>query len=346
MPWDSEAVRALRDWPWLPWVAIALGLALYGVARAFRRRPAQTPLDAAVSSPARALLFWIPVLLGLRLSAQRWLEAEWARSVDKATAIVFVLAMTVAMVRGVHAGYGVVKRGFPEMDPAARNRALVLRKLGVSGVIVVGLLATLGVLGMNPGPLLAGGAIGGVVLGLALQESLSAVFSGILMTWDASLRIGDFVRLETGQEGNIESIGWRNTQLRLLDQTLLVVPNGKMAGMVVTNMSRPSPESEVALDFRVAYGSDLSRVESTALDVARLVALEFGGNENARPPSVRWRGLGESAVDLRIVIPIASQADFYAARSSMVRRLHDKFQEEGITFPFPQRVVHMAKSGD
>jgi small-conductance mechanosensitive channel len=340
MPLDSEAVRALREWPWLPAFALGLGLLLYAAAKWLTRRSPKSVWGAAMASPVRAVAFWAPTLGGLRLALDRYLVDEFARPADLVVSLGFVVAMTLAAVRGVHSGYGVLRAGFPMMDPSSRNRALVVRKLAVAGVIVAGSLAGLGVLGVNPGPLLAGGAVGGIILGLALQESLSSVFSGLFLSWDGSVRIGDAVRLPAGQEGTVENVGWRNTQIRLPDQTLLIVPNGVFATSIVTNLSRPTPETSVVVEASVAYGTDLGLAEQTVLDAVAAVRQEFGG-ESEGLPVFRWRALGQDGVEFRVFVPVGRQSDTYAARSRLIRELHDRFAEAGITVPFPQRVVHL-----
>lgn len=337
MPEANEAASRIADWPGLPWAALALGALLYAVVRwALRRAPESVPA-ALLGSPVRALVFWAPVLLGLRLSVERHLSGGWPAWADRAAVLAFVAAMTLAAVRGVHRGYQVAKKGFPDMDPAERNRALVLRKLGVAGVILVGSLAALGALGVDPAPLLAGGAVGGIVLGLALQESLSSVFAGLFLTWDGSVRIGDVVRLPAGQEGTVENVGWRNTQVRLPDQTLLIVPNGVFASSVMTNLSRPSPETSVVLDAAVAYGTDLAAAEQLVLAEARTVQQKYGPGKAGAPPVLRWRELGENGVAFRVFVPIERNADVYPARSDLVKALHDAFQSAKVRIPAPQR---------
>lgn len=345
---DDDATLIVQQ-PWFFPGLLGLGVLLWLCSVALRRASVarNSPLLVGLLKPIGAIALWMPALVAFNVVmddlALEGLLDGWLR---KAAQVLVIALVTYSAVVGIRRGFQVVRSEYGNMEPEERNRAVIVRKLLTAAAIIAGFLISLGVFGVDAGPLLAGGAIGGVVLGLALQESLSAVFSGILMTWDASLRIGDFVRLESGQEGYIESIGWRNTQLRMLDQTLLVVPNGSMAGMIVTNLSRPSPETAVGLDCGVAYGSDLALVEATALDVARKVSAEFGGEQELKEPSVRWRAFGDSSVDFRVLVPIASQSEIYPARSTLVRMLHDAFAEKGITIPFPQRVVHMASPED
>lgn len=345
----QDAINKLLHRPWFLVGLLGVGLVFWLASRVFRSAKwvRRSALLVGVGTFLGTALPWAPALVVAHL----WLEqaglGQPLTTVAAAVARALYVGICVeAAVRGVRHGFELVSAKFPEMQPGDRNRVVIVRKLATVVVVFVGLLVGLAVVGVDAGPLLAGSAIGGVVLGLALQESLSSVFSGMLMTWDASLRIGDFVRLEDGKEGSIESIGWRNTQLRLLDQTLLIVPNGKMATTIVTNLSRPSPETTVVLDCGVAYGSNLELVEETALEVANQVAVQFGGGEVSKQPALRWRDFGDNSLDFRILVPIASHSDIHQARSELVRKLYGAFEQKGITVPLPQRVVHMAAPTD
>jgi small-conductance mechanosensitive channel len=336
-------LHALPDQSWfLPGAVLtAIGLYLLCGLVFNHRRWRDSIAVQSLSSVVRGLVFWGPVLFALHADSYRSQRFSKDPSlwVTEAALLAFTGALTVSAVRGIARGFRVYRRRFPDLDPGHRNRVVVLRKLSVGVVLTLGAMAALGVLGVDPGPLLAGGAVGGVVLGLALQESLSAVFAGLFLTWDASVRIGDTIRLPAGQEGVVESVGWRNTQIRLPDQTLLVVPNGTLATSIVANLSRPSPETSIVLDAAVAYGSDLARVEETVLREAKAVQRLYSGEDPGAEPVLRWRELGENGVTFRAFVPVARQTDVYCARSDFVRALHDAFRVEGISVPPPQREV-------
>lgn len=339
----AEWIRSASTWPGFVPAALLTAIGLYfacGLAFSDRRWRESVPVQT-LSSVVRGLVFWAPVLWALHVASFQGQRlgpdsGEWGA---RAALLAFVVAMTVAAVRGIARGFRVYRKRFPDMEPGERNRAVVLRKLAAGVAVALGLLAAMAVLGVDPGPLLAGGALGGLVLGLALQESLSSVFAGLFLTWDASVRIGDTIRLPMGQEGVVEGVGWRNAQIRLPDQTLLVVPNGTLATSIVANLSRPGPETSVVLDAAVAYGSDLAVVEETVLREARAVQQKYSGPTQEPAPVLRWRELGENGVTFRVFLPVARHTDVYCARSDVVRALHDAFERDGIVVPLPQREV-------
>ncbi|MCC6347545.1 MAG: mechanosensitive ion channel, partial [Nitrospirales bacterium] len=105
--------------------------------------------------------------------------------------------------------------------------------------LLLGLLIILSFLGISIAPLITALGIGGLAVALALKDTLSNLFAGLHILMERSLRIGDFVRLDAGQEGYIEDITWRTTRIRTLANNMVVIPNDKLAQSVVTNYCLP-----------------------------------------------------------------------------------------------------------
>lgn len=119
-------------------------------------------------------------------------------------------------------------------------------------VWIIGLLVLLSHLGIQVTPILTALGVGGLAMALALQDTLSNFFAGLHLLIDRAIHVGDFVRLETGQEGYIVDIGWRTTRIRTLANDLIIVPNNKLTQTVLTNYARKPPvpdESRQAVMF-------------------------------------------------------------------------------------------------
>jgi Small-conductance mechanosensitive channel len=263
----------------------------------------------------------------------------------------------VASVRGISVYFRLKETAETDADPLKRSHLIVVRKVAVGAIVGLGALFALQASGIDPGPLLAGGAIGGVIIGLALQESLSNVFSGLLFALDPSVRVGDHVRLENGREGFVRQIGWRSTLIRQLDDTVVVVPNAMISRQQVLNMSRPAPPLTVWVECSVAYEDDLELAERVAVEAARSVqrALSAGGSEvppdesaeGGAEPFVRWQGFGENGVTFRLFIQADTPVGQYRAKSDLVKALHRALRAAGVTIPHPIRDVRvtMSKAG-
>src|SRR5579884_204827 len=92
---------------------------------------------------------------------------------------------------------------------------------------ITGALVLLGGLGISVTPVLTALGVGGLAVALALQDTLSNFFAGIHLLIEQPIRVGDFIRLETGQEGYVEDIGWRTTRVRMLSNDMVILPNSK-----------------------------------------------------------------------------------------------------------------------
>ena len=116
---------------------------------------------------------------------------------------------------------------------------MVLENLGIS---LTAIWTTLGV--------------GSVAVALALQETLSNLFAGLYLLADRPVSPGDYIKLDSGQEGYVMHIGWRSTTMRTQSNNIVFVPNSTMAKAVITNYSLPELMVSVTIPVRVAYGSD------------------------------------------------------------------------------------------
>jgi small-conductance mechanosensitive channel len=181
--------------------------------------------------------------------------------------------------------------------------------------------------------------VGGLAVALALQDTLANVFAGIHIILAKDISPGEFVRLDSGQEGFVENIGWRNTTIRTLPNDLVVVPNSKLSAAVVTNLSRPSPSHPLLVPCSVAYGSDLERVEAVALRVAGEVLAATEGGVPSEPPVVRFAEFADSGVNFNVILRVKDFPARFLVRHAFIKALHAAFLAENITIPYPTRTV-------
>lgn len=210
-----------------------------------------------------------------------------------------------------------------------------------SAILVLGALIILDSLGVRIGSLLAALGIGSLAVALGLQDTLSNLFAGVYVTLSRNIRVGDYIKLESGQEGYVTDIGWRATKIRMLPNNLVIVPNGKLGQSIITNYYLPDKELAVLVQVGVDYASDLERVEQVTLEVAREVMRTVPGGILTFEPLVRYHTFGESAVNFTVVMRAQEFVDQYLIIHEFVKRLHTRYQQEGITIPFPIRTVHL-----
>jgi small-conductance mechanosensitive channel len=209
-------------------------------------------------------------------------------------------------------------------------------------ILLLGSLLLLDNLGVSIAPLITALGVGGLAIALALQDTLSNLFAGVHILASKKVQVGDFIRLDSGEEGQIVDINWRNTTVQQVQNNQAIIPNAKLAESILINYFRPEPEMSVVVPVGVAYGSDLDQVERVAKEVGGEVMREVTGGVETHEPVVRFASFGESSIGVNVILRTREFAQQYVIVSEFVRRLHDRFGREGIEIPFPVRTVVLA----
>ena len=184
--------------------------------------------------------------------------------------------------------------------------------------------------------------VGSVAVALALQDTLSNFFAGVYLRLDSPVRLGDYVRLEGGEEGYVIQLGWRSTRIRTLPNNVVVVPNAKLASAIVTNFSLPDPQMSLLIPIGVSYGADPERVERILVEEATRAAGKIEGLLGDPAPFVRFiPGFGDSSLNFTLICRVSSFVDQYLVQHELRKRIFARFRQERIEIPFPQRDVHL-----
>ncbi len=214
-------------------------------------------------------------------------------------------------------------------------------------IFVIGILIILSFLGISIAPLLTALGVGGLAVALALQDTLANLFAGIHILVEKSIRVGDFIKLETGQEGFVDDITWRTSRIRMLPNNMVVIPNSKLAQSVVTNYYLPEKRMAILIPIGVSYSSEPERVEAILLDEAKKGVGEIDGLLGDPEPSVRFiPGFGDSSLDFTLVCQVREFTDQPLVQHELRKRIFKRFKEEGIEIPFPHRTVYLREEKD
>lgn len=296
----------------------------------------QQPLTASALGILRTRLPWWSLLVGAWLSAGYWpLTAEGQLLVARAAFVVGALSVTLALAalasQSVDA-YGSLISPVLPVSSLTRNVAWAL-------IAILGLLVILNGLGLSITPMLTALGVGGLAVALALQEPLANFFAGLFITLAGQIRVGDYVKLDSGQEGYVIDFSWRSTRLRMLANNLVVVPNAKLAQAIVVNHHLPSQDLAVLVEVGVDYASDLAHVERVVVDVGRDVMRGVPGGVSGFEPFIRYHTFGDSSVNFTVILRGKEFVDQYLIKHEFVKRLHSRFHHEGIVIPFPIRTI-------
>jgi small conductance mechanosensitive channel len=286
-------------------------------------------------------IFESEVVLGL---LQQWLDSgkEWLINHGPQLAfklIVFVLILVVFALLA-----NAMKRIAGRALASSRlHTSKLLRDLFVSlagkAIFLVGILIALAQIGVQIGPLLAGLGIVGFIVGFALQETLSNFAAGVMILIYRPFDVGDAIEAG-GVSGKVKQMSLVSTTITTFDNQRVIVPNKKIWGDVIRNMNAENIR-RIDLLFGIGYDDDIElaeRVLHEIVDSYELVLKE--------PPTViQLHTLGESSVDF-IVRPWVKTSDYWEAYWFITRAVKKRFDEEGISIPFPQQDMHVYHHGD
>jgi len=248
--------------------------------------------------------------------------------------IALAVTLTAAVVYGLLRVFNAASEKYRRRLLATRDQRAIyvgmVKKIVNITVLAVGTIIILGQLGYEITPLLASLGVAGIAVGLALQDTLGNLFAGFYLMLDQPIRPGDYIQLDSGEEGFVQDIGWRNTRIRPWDNNLTIIPNAKLAESVVTNWHLPVPEMSVYVHCGVGYNSDLEQVERVAIEVAQQVMARVEGSSQAWMPLVRFREFGDSNINFWVALRVTDPTIKYQLQHEYIKALFRRFNEEGI----------------
>jgi small-conductance mechanosensitive channel len=312
-------------------VAYALGFVINAVV--FRRlallasRTQAAWDDVVVEELKRRIPFW-SLLLGLWLSLGYWpIPPSWVWLGSKGIRVLAIGSVTLAAA-------AIATRLVNVVGPRATPKTPVpglIRNIVRMVIFAVGLLIILNSLDVNVTPALAALGVGGLAVALAVQEPLSNLFAGVFITLAHQVRIGDYVRIESGAEGHIVDFNWHSTRIEAPSGNLIIVPNAKVSQAVITNFSLPSPDLAMTIEVTVGHESDMAKVERVTLDVAGEVMKEVPGGVPDFEPSVRFAEFTQLGIRFGVNLRAREQSDQLLVRHEFLKRLQARYAGEGIT---------------
>jgi small-conductance mechanosensitive channel len=206
-------------------------------------------------------------------------------------------------------------------------------------VYLIGLLLILDSLEISIAPMLTALGVGGLAVSLALKDTLSDVFAGLHILLSKKVQTGDFIMLDSGEMGYVQNITWRNTKMLERANNIIHIPNAKLSAAIIKNYDSGDPSFSVKIPVGVGYGSDLDQVEKVVADIINDIQNSMEETNKNYEPMLRFRGFGESSIDFMVYFHGNKYGDQNPIIHAFVKKLHKRFNEEGIEIPFPMRTV-------
>lgn len=321
-------------------VAFALGYVVREVflriLRAWHARTASRPrviLSEAVRVPTLIWLLIFAVHLAIQFSD---LPPKFTSWTPQFLLVLFILSLTLMCVRIA----GDLVRFYGDQIPGALPVSTLTQTLAQLGVVILGFLIILNQLHVSIAPILTALGVGGLAVALALQDTLSNLFAGFYVAVAGQVRLGDYIKLDTGEEGYVTDISWRTTTIRTLGSNMIIVPNSKLAKAVVTNYHLPEKRISSQVQVNVSYDSDADKVERVLLELVTRASTEIPGMLAEPAPSVAFDpGFGESSLGYSLNYNVAEFSNQFGVRNELRRRVLRRFREEHIAMPLTTRRV-------
>jgi MscS family membrane protein len=291
----------------------------------------------SLSGPIRILSFALVTWFVSLLSQSVLTSAFWAYVASTLT----VIGATWLSIRIIDIFFSLKER---ELAASASNKvslAQLGKKLLKIMAVIIGALLILYIAGINLTAALAGLGVGGIAVALAAQKTLENLLGGINIVSDQPIRVGDLCRVGEYQ-GTVEAVGFRSTQIRTLDRTIVSIPNGLLATMNLENLT---------LRDKTLFKHSLQLRYETTTDRLRYVLAEIREMLSSHPKvesssaRVRLIGFGNSSLNLEVFAYVleTEHRDFLSIQEDLLLRIMDLIEASGSGFAFPSQTTYLAQ---
>lgn len=259
-------------------------------------------------------------------------NVEWILSCLLFTII--VLSITKIFARTLT---GIITYQTNKLSDTGSSTSLITNIINVI-LYAVGIVIILEHYGISIAPMITALGVGGMAVALGLQETFANLFAGLHLIWSNQLRLNDYIRLSSGEEGRVTDITWRFTTVLSTSNNIIVIPNQKLSTAIHTNYTLPYPDVLVPVTIGVAYDSDLVEVERITLEVAQNI-MDKLGVKGVGAPAIRFHTFADSAIMFNVNLRTHDFEGQYVLKHEFIKAISSRYKEEGIEIPFPIRKI-------
>ncbi|MEW6101381.1 MAG: mechanosensitive ion channel family protein [Candidatus Omnitrophota bacterium] len=309
---------------------------ILGYLTRFARRTKNQLDDLIIESIRGPIVIWSLMLaLYFALQFSRLSEA-FVNIISRALLILGVFSVTVVL---ANASARLIRLYAPKAEGILPVTSLT-QNISRIIIFIIGILIILNSFGISITPILATLGVGGLAVALALQDTLSNLFSGFHIIVSRQIKIGDYIKLESGEEGYVIDITWRTTQIKMLPNNVVLVPNEKLTKAIIVNYYLPDKEVAVLINVGVHYESDLKKVEKVTCEVGKEIMKQVAGGVAEFEPFIRYHTFGDFSINFTVILRAREFVDQYLVKHEFIKRLHERYAKEGINIPYPIRAIN------
>lgn len=295
-------------------------------------------IDDIVFNHTKRPLFFLLLGYGIKLGLLNiGINETASKLVDSGMAVIFLYAI----LQGTDIAVETWAVTFSKKTKTNVDDVLLplLHKITKVLFVLIGFLWVLKIWGIDISPYLAGVGISGIVLGLALQDTLKNVLGGVSLLLDKTYVVGDKVQLESGEVGIIHDIGLRSTKIVNFDNEVVYVPNGYLANSRVLNYARPDSKVRTNVAFGVEYGNDVEKVRKIVLKIIT----DMDGVLSDPAPSVQFIQMGDFALQFKAYFWVEKWGEAYGKKLEATEKIYNTLNKAKINFAYPTQNVYLKK---
>jgi len=204
---------------------------------------------------------------------------------------------------------------------------------------IIGISFILNTLGYSLTPIITALGVGGIAVALALQDTLSNLFSGFYLTISQQVRAGDYIQLDNGSEGFVHDTGWRSTTLLLPSNNYIIIPNAKLSQSIITNYSLPESKTFVSLEIKVNHNVDIEKVEEIIMDEFKKVSQNIVGIETNPAPGLAFSpGVQDYYIEYSLGFYVSKYTDRVPILNVARKAIYIRLIKENIHFYSAQTI--------
>ncbi len=206
-------------------------------------------------------------------------------------------------------------------------------------IIILSLVMVLDSVGFDVTALLAGIGIGGIAIAFAAQETISNVFGGISLILDKTFKVGDKIRLDSGEVGLVDEVGLRSTRVRTFANEVIIIPNSTMANSKIINYAQPNALGRGEVKFGVVYGSNPEKVQKIVLEIIK----KHSKVSKEKEPTVEFLSMGDFSLNFSAKFWLDDYAEIWGTEREMTSLIYNGLNKNKIGIPFPTHTIYMKK---
>jgi small-conductance mechanosensitive channel len=292
---------------------------------------------SALKAPLSLLILCIGLFILERMPAK---DSEFGELIEGSTLYVMPILLVIAAVFFLDRMVTGMINHYSNKSSLLHSSRPIVKGVVRSFVFGIGILVLLGTLGISITPLIASLGIGSLAVALALQPTLENFFSGVQLLVDRPIRVGDFIELDSGEQGFVEKIGWRSTWIKMLPNNTVIMPNSVLSESKIINYFYPSRQMSVSVEVGVHYDSDLEHVENVVKEVGKQLMEEHEYGVPSHDPVVFFHTFDNSSINFTVILKGQEFFHQFFLRAAFIKNLHKRFKEESIVIPYPIRAIN------